>query len=485
MKFPEYNTKEDVIRQSDAIVGRTLADIIPAESLLSVWSDVRKYGKKRKGFLGNLVEEYVFGKKADSKAEADFAIAGVELKTTPLKKHNKKALVAKERLVFSMIDYTTVGNEKWETSSFLSKNALVLLLFYLYEPTQELLNYRFRLRYLLDFINGLQPQERLQIKKDWEYIIAKVHAGNAHLLSEADTMYLSACTKGKNAQDVRMATNANQTVPAKRRAFSLKKGFLDRIVERELSGVTEDIASLGADVEKTVEESTREKIVRYVGMTDIQLAEKFEVSMKAKNWRQLLITKMLTGKQAKAVEELQKADVEMRVLTLEKTGTLKESIPFPTFDFKNLILEDWYVLVDDEVRMAELHQKLDEKKFLFVVFQKENKDSAVFKGAFFWNFPAEDLHEAKKVWQKTREVIESGEIISREEKQKDGTVKTYNNFPGQAFNEVMHVRPHGSTKEDTLPLPYTDVKTGRKEFTKQSFWLNAKYIEKVIQEHLT
>ena len=306
MKFPEYNTKEDVIRQSDAIDGRTLADIIPAESLLSVWSDVRKYGKKRKGFLGNLVEEYVFGKKADSKAEADFAIAGVELKTTPLKKHNKKALVAKERLVFSMIDYTTVGNEKWETSSFLSKNALVLLLFYLYEPTQELLNYRFRLRYLLDFINGLQPQERLQIKKDWEYIIAKVHAGNAHLLSEADTMYLSACTKGKNAQDVRMATNANQTVPAKRRAFSLKKGFLDRIVERELSGVTEDIASLGADVEKTVEESTREKIVRYVGMTDIQLAEKFEVSMKAKNWRQLLITKMLTGKQAKAVEELSK-----------------------------------------------------------------------------------------------------------------------------------------------------------------------------------
>jgi DNA mismatch repair protein MutH len=41
------------------------------------------------------------------------------------------------------------------------------------------------------------------IKKDWETITKKIADGKAHELSEGDTFYLGACTKGANASSVR------------------------------------------------------------------------------------------------------------------------------------------------------------------------------------------------------------------------------------------------------------------------------------------
>ena len=61
--------------------------------------------KLRKGGLGNLLEEVFFGYKANSKQEADFSEAGVELKVTPYEVTKKGELRAGERLVLTMINY--------------------------------------------------------------------------------------------------------------------------------------------------------------------------------------------------------------------------------------------------------------------------------------------------------------------------------------------------------------------------------------------
>lgn len=37
------------------------------------------------------------------------------------------------------------------------------------------------------------------IQSDWEKIVNKVKIGEAHNLSEGDTLYLGACTKGSTA----------------------------------------------------------------------------------------------------------------------------------------------------------------------------------------------------------------------------------------------------------------------------------------------
>ena len=83
----EYKTKEEVFEKAQIILNKTLRDIIPKEDIPKIESNLLRYDKRRKGLLGELVEWYVFGKKPDGRSEADFHIAGVELKTTPLKKH--------------------------------------------------------------------------------------------------------------------------------------------------------------------------------------------------------------------------------------------------------------------------------------------------------------------------------------------------------------------------------------------------------------
>ena len=62
------------------------------------------------------------------------------------------------------------------------------------------------------------------IKQDWQTIIDKIKAGEAHNISEGDTMYLAACTKGANAKSIRKQPFSN--IPAKQRAFSLKSSYM-------------------------------------------------------------------------------------------------------------------------------------------------------------------------------------------------------------------------------------------------------------------
>ena len=152
-------------------------------------------------------------------------------------------------------------NEQWETSSFLQKNKLLLLLFYLFEVDKNILDYEFKFAHLLDLLNDISAQDVEQIKKDWEFIVGKIRNGHAHLLSEGDTYYLGACTKAKNSRIVR--DQPNSSTPAKPRAFSLKQTYLNYLVQRVLLGKRDDSATIYKDipVAKTIEEVIQEKVL--------------------------------------------------------------------------------------------------------------------------------------------------------------------------------------------------------------------------------
>jgi len=47
---------------------------------------------------------------------------------------------------------------------------------------------------------------------------------------------------------------------------------------------------------------------------------------------------------------------------------------------------------------------------LFIFYQFE-KEELILRKVKFWNMPYSDILEAKKVWSKTREIIENGQII--------------------------------------------------------------------------
>jgi DNA mismatch repair protein MutH len=173
----------------------------------------------------------------------------------------------------------------------------------------------------------------------------------------------------------------------------------------------------------------------------------------------LLANRILTGTGSSNIEELEKANVTLKVITLEHTGTLRESISFPAFDYKNLATQVWYE--EDTGKMSDFHEQLEGKRFLFVVFQKKEDSSDItLKKIKFWNFPAQDMVAAEKVFNKAVESVREGR---------------YENMPKMSESAVAHVRPHAMDSSDTILTPQ-----GTQEI-KRCFWLNAKYIKKSLE----
>lgn len=455
-----YKTKKEVLEKAETILNKSLREVISDEISKTIEGQIGGYGVKRKGFLGDLTEKYFFEINPGNISEPDFTIAGVELKTTPLKKHIKSKLVSKERLVFSMINYDTVVKETWELSSFLKKNKSLLLMFYLWIENQSILDYEFKFVHLLNLLEDISSEDVFQIQKDWEYIVAKIKRGEAHLLSEGDTYYLGACTKAANSRVVR--DQPLSRTPAKPRAFSFKQQYINYLIQTKLLGEktnTDSIFKKQRRIE-TIEDAVKEKFSSFIGKTDKKILSILSSNLgtKAKSYKRLIVNRILDVN-SDNIEELDKANITLKVITLEHTGTLKESVSFPAFDYKDLVTQVWSD--DEEETMADFHLQLETKKFLFVIFQKiKGSNDIILKKTMFWNFPMKDINEAEKVWQKTIDCINDGR---------------YDELPKMKDSPVSHVRPHGKDSKDTIETPQ------KTQEMKRCFWLNAKYIQQAIE----
>ncbi|MEI6835673.1 MAG: Sau3AI family type II restriction endonuclease [Candidatus Falkowbacteria bacterium] len=466
-----YNTKDEVFTDVLSFMDKHLRDVMDSESIRIAEQKIEEQGSSRKGYLGNLVDEYVFGQKANNRHEADLKEVGIELKTTPIKEHKTKGYIAKERLVFSMIDYKTIIDENWEQSSFLDKNKFVLLMFYLYQKDLSILDYEFKFFYGLDFLNNISNKDALQIKKDWEYIVDKIKKGEAHLLSEAETFYLGACTKASDSSKRR--SQPNSEISAKPRAFSLKQSYLNYIVQN-VSGFDDDSKTI-SDGKNTIDSIIENKLRKFVGMSDDEIINDIGVviSKDPKQYKRALANYMVSNSNRK-IAEFEKANITMKVITLEHNGKLKESISFPCFDFKKIVEQKW----ED----SNFYNLLEKNRFLFIVFRKDEEGESIhFESFKFWNFPVAHMIYAKSVFDETKKVINSGKIIKEIKKDKNGKEKRYTYFPNSKFNGVTHVRPHGKNSLDVIELPVADELTGKDVYTKHCFWLNADYIRKSLE----
>jgi hypothetical protein len=225
-----------------------------------------------------------------------------------------------------------------------------------------------------------------------------------------------------------------------------------------------------------------EKFSKFIGLTDKEILTKLgvKISNNAKGYKRAIANKIL-GVESNHIVELEKANITLKAVTLEANGRLKESVSFPAFKHRDLVNEVWYD-EKDEV-MADLHIQLETRKFLFVVFQKQdNSKEIILKKTMFWNFPMQDIDKARDVWEKTIGLINEGKIVKEVIIDAKGKERRKTYFPGISYNGVVHVRPHGQNRDDMADLPVPDQLTGMKKYTKQCFWLNAGYIEHAIKK---
>ncbi len=397
-----------------------------------------------KGKLGQILEDLYFQYKPNSESEADFQEAGVELKTSPLKK-TTKGFTSKERLVFNIINYEEEHTKTFKTSSFWRKNKLLLLMFFLYQQGIEDLDYIFKIIHLWEF----PPTDLKIIEDDWQKIISKIKAGKAHEISEGDTLYLGACTKGANNKSLRKQPFSTEM--AMQRAFSLKSKYLNYIIGKSLP--SERIVKDTKEYKKgeSLEDIVKKRFIPYYGLSEDEIIAKLKLPKSKAKSRFYLIAKAILGVKKEKIEEFEKADLALKTIRLEHSGALKESMSFAQIQYKEILNESW----DDSYWFNTLT-----KRFLFVAFQKDENGEPRLKNIMFWTMPVKDLEVAHAYWLDTKRKIAKND---------------FSHFIKISDDRICHVRPKGINSKDLM-----ETATGAME-KKMCYWLNSSYIKEIIK----
>jgi DNA mismatch repair protein MutH len=420
-----------------------------------------EYSVNNKGIYGLIAESY-FHIYQNNISKPDFIDTGIELKSSPLKKLNNGKIVSKERLVLSIINYNDLVNEQWDNCSFLRKNSHLLLIFYLWKKDISPLDYRIKLVDLWRF----PPGDLKIIKDDWVKIQKKIKDGKAHEISDGDTLFLGACTKGGRSSGLRVQPNS--LIGAPQRAFNIKQKYLNFIIhalaERWYGPEIADKWGYKAErivkeIEEYQEGETFDELVirrfkKFYGKSIAEIKSDYGLTFPdTSKHRAYLISKAILGiKQENSIEEFEKAEIEIKTVTIEKNGRLKESMSFPAIKYKQIINQDF----ED----SDIYDIL-RRRFFFVIFQKDENKNLRLKRVMFWNMGADDLQKYREIYEDTRLKIRKG---------------IYDDFIKISSGDIGHVRPHGANSRDLMETPQGTFEI------KRSFWLNSNYIRLQIMD---
>ena len=454
----QYLTKDSVLERGREIIGIPLRDI----------DSIGRLGSS-KGDIGNLVEESWFGIKVNNDSEPDFKEAGVELKVTPYI-YNRNGLRAKERLVCNIINYMEEHKNTFCTSRFWKKCNTILLMMYEHIYNMDKGDYFIDETVLFNF----SSEDLAIIEQDWNYIISKVRNGKAHELSEGDTLYLGACTKGGKTTKPRQQPFSD--IGAKQRAYSLKQSYMTYVLNNYIYGEeTPNNIIKDSNTLKSIsfEDYINEKVSPYIGYSQQKLLQAFNIDTKAKHINEIILSHIL-GVQGRvsATDEFKKANIIPKTIRVQKNGKIKESMSFPEFSFSEIISEEW----DD----SQWKCYIESAKFLFVIFKENEEKNLIFDSIKFWNIPKVDLDEVGRVWQNTVDVIRRGVKLTL-----IGNRVT-NDFPKSTDSEIAHVRPKSKYSayrfDDVVigSLKNADELPDGRWMTKQCFWFNNSYIQSII-----
>jgi len=421
-------------------------------------------GTQTKGVFGTLVERYYYGIDPGNEAcSPDFKEAGVELKTNAIEKRSK-GFSAKERLVLQMINYHDIVEESFETSCFMKKSQLMMLISNVFHRDENLVDADIALAQLIDLAK--LPSADLEIiRSDWTKIANKIRDGQAHRLSGSDTTYLEACTKGIGGSQ--RVTQPNGDELARPRAFAFKGGFVTGLVQGSLRENEEFAITDATDVKgRGFEPAIEERFGSFIDLTvkEIEAILGEDLNEAAKGYRATLARRMMNVKKNR-IAEFDRAGISLKTILIDEIGRPPESMSFPYFRYmgEGSILEEVWDGEQDE-NQPEIRRLFEDTRFLFVVYQKKQNVTRLVN-VFFWSMPQEDIETyVRPVWQQTFDAIRGG---------------TLQDLPKSSFNQVCHVRPHARNKRDTLPTPHNG------EQVKKCFWLDRRYIQTKVREAST
>jgi hypothetical protein len=420
--------------------------------------------------------------------------------------YNSKGLRAKERLVCNTINYEQENLDNFYKSSYWKKSETILIMLY-HDITPEINAKRKKEKKAL-----LTSEEKYELKQnftvdkvvlftvpdrdlpivinDWNIIARKIKNGQAHELSEKDTMYLAASTKGATAEKSMKNQPYNKKEKAKERAYSFKQSYMTHILNTYVYGEEIDeniIKNIDEFGSKSIEEYIIDILKPYFGKSQAEIKKALGIKSSAKSLNHMLISKALNVSDVENSAEFKKGGIKIKTIRVEADGeSIEQHMSFPTVRFIDLISEEW-----EESNTKEL---MVDTKYMFVIFKKDERynehkknlthteQHLFLNNIIFWQLPESDEDEVKKVWTKACESIENGAGL-REVKTGNG-YRMRNDLPKAKDSEIAHMRPHATRAAYTQDSPHSDLLPNGQYMTKQCFWFNREYIMKQIREHI-
>lgn len=429
-----------------------------------------------KGQLGNLIEKFYFGYNPNSSQSADFEKVGIELKQTPIDITKKGEYRAGERLSITNISFNYPVEDDFYKSHLWNKMKCILLIQYLRDKSID------RLEYTIKFVNLFSPpKEDLKIIiEDYKKINEKIKQGKADELSESDTLYLGACTKGATAEKSKRPQYYGEHTLARKRNYCFKNSYMTYVLQNYIlknNVPCESILKENINIKFT--DYIVNLINKHIGMTDKELCLKYnrKYNNNKAQWKDLSFR--MLGIKSNHAAEFEKANIVVKTIRIEKNGKNRESISFAPFKFKELVEEEW--------ENSTIFNYFDTTQFLFVIF-KNNGESYTLLGSQLWHMPYNDLNKTVCCeWNTYKNIIKNG-ITFKKNIKVNGKIEIKNNLPGMKDTKILHIRPHsnksayllldgfkkGNIEKDADELPNGEW------MTKQSFWLKNSYILKQL-----
>ena len=419
-----------------------------------------------KGSIGQMVENLYFLLETNNNPEADFASAGMELKCTPLKLAKNNEYLVKERLVCNMINYEEVVNQNFEQSHFYLKCQLMLLMFYLYKKNHDNLD----LEFIFSVLWKLPEKDLLIIRQDYETIVEKIKRGEAHLLSEGDTMYLGACRKGQKGDS--LMKQPNSKVGAPRRAFSLKMAYMRTVLQfvvqskkkavKNFETPTEQLVTTKELIKQRFDEILLMRFKPFMGKSFQEIANEKGIilSNNPKSKFAMIANAVASLNKCSNInrsEEFTKAGLTMKTIRVEQNGKIKEAMSFENIDYFEVAeCDNWF-----DSRLYELFSS----RFMFVIYKEKHKgqEDYVLDDVFFWTMPQEDLSQAEDYWNHIKENIFNNNISEEYWwKAKD--------------RKKFHIRPKAQKATNLAPTPNGGW---AKKFC---YWFNNDYVRDIVDK---
>jgi DNA mismatch repair protein MutH len=432
-------------RQGRRLINRRVGDLVDVLA-------GELQGTYTKGSVGRYVETY-FGIAPNSEAGPDFSEAGVELKTVPLLRKGSGPYTAKERTFITAIDYASIVDQPFDGSPLDLKTRTTLYVFYEWRADAPIADFK---------VMGVLLHERdeldeLMLRELHQHVKDTVRAGRAHELSEGDTWGVGAATKDAGRRTVLQPFGPE---PARRRAFAYKPLYTTRLWQLAKHRADEQAAPVGlpgslAGFAREVDE----KVGAWQGITVAALVRDLahDKNPAAKNIVSVVSRRLLGSEGRRDVEAFDRLGVTIRTIRVDpETFLPHEDISFPAFDPVVLAREEW--------EASELLPLVSSLYFMvFAAHRGEAVLDARLLGGFFWRPDTAELATMGREWAVLRDAFAASEPEAR---------------PQASETEILHVRPHGRSKEDTVALP-----SGRR-FVRSSFWLNKSFVGRLVATHL-